>query len=94
MYTLVILVWYYLLQVANGALFALKHLHDQPQSFGLSSQLVSIGPPSSTRWRGLLEEAKLSWASGEQSLAMLLMKNLLKTIESVSNVANAHLISV
>ena len=73
-----------MLQVANGALFTLKHLNERSGSFGLPSRLTSMATSSSTTWRGLLEEAKLCWASGEVSLAMLLMKNLLKAVERVS----------
>ena len=62
--------------MAEASLFTLKNLMSN----------MSVSPDSSLTNKGQLEEAKLCWARGEHSLALILMDKLLNVLETVSEV--------
>ena len=66
------------LQVAEGALFALRHLAAQRGSYGIPEGLHPTLP-----WYLQLEDAKLHWARGESALATGRLKTILRRMEHV-----------
>ena len=65
-------------QVAEGALFNLKHLSSGSLAYGVPVSLLPLLP-----WSMALEEAKLFWSRGEPSLATRMMKALLQKLRVV-----------
>ena len=66
------------MQVAEGALFTLKHLNTQRTAYEIPEALYSSLP-----YTLHLEEAKLYWGRGEHPLAVRLLKSLLQTFTGV-----------
>ena len=66
-------------QVAEHALFVLKHLSLQRDQLGIATG--SLG--CSVDWTREQEEAKLCWAKGEKTHAIHQMRSLLKKLEGV-----------
>ena len=68
------------IQVAEGALFSLKHLQGRRAELG-----IPLALHSGLLWSLQLEEAKLYWERGEVKVAMGQLKTLLQSLESVSS---------
>ena len=69
-------------QVAEHALFVLKHLSLQRDQLGIATG--SLG--CSVDWTREQEEAKLCWAKGEKTHAIHQMRSLLKKLEGVCSI--------
>ena len=65
-------------QVAEGALFTLRHLEGRREEAGVPEVLCSAAA-----WRRQLEEGELSWQRGERSFAMQKMRALLQRLSTV-----------
>ena len=67
----IVIVIIYCLQTAKGSIIVLKHF----------TKLYSF-----PTWTGVLEEAKLYWAQGNTTIALLILKNLIQQVCNFNNI--------
>ena len=79
----------FFLQVAEGALFALRHLDERRSTFN-----IPTGLQPSLHWPLQLEKAELHWERGEEPLAMGLLKTLLQQLGADGDPASPRLASL